>query len=95
MQKLDIAHAGDTSELVAALFYIVADIEDEHPVSAEILHAAALELDSLRRAGSLAEARSEFALLPGRRANGGRKAGPAAGILPFRRPESVCREKSA
>jgi hypothetical protein len=52
----------DTTVLVATLHYIVADIHQDHPESAKIIMAAALELETLRKAGSLAEARSQFAL---------------------------------
>jgi hypothetical protein len=54
----------DATVLVATLLYIVADIQDEYPQSAEIIMAAALELEGLRKAGLLAEARSQFALPP-------------------------------
>lgn len=54
----------DTSVLVATLHYIVADIHRDYPQSAKIIMAAALELETLRKAGSLAEARSQFALPP-------------------------------
>ena len=62
MPKQDIVT--DSTVLVATLLYIVADIQDEHPQSAEIVMAAALELEGLRKAGSLAEARSQFAVPP-------------------------------
>jgi hypothetical protein len=54
----------DTSALVASLHYIVADIYREYPHSAKVILAAALELEALRRAGSMAEARAEYALPP-------------------------------
>lgn len=60
MQRQD--SVADPSALVAVLHYIVADIYREHPQSAKIIMAAAFELEALRRAGTLAEARSEFAL---------------------------------